>query len=407
MPYRKSILLPLLVAALHPCFVMADDVVAYTGATIETVGKAGTIQNGTVVVRNGKIDAVGVKVRIPTSAQVVDVTGQTMMPALVNVYLPVSAGGGSSAPATRTITIGGRTFTIGGGGTTTSTAFVKLSDNVDPLSLKSDLKRQARYGVGLVNVVTRGYGQAMTANVTPANAEGSVVNKDGCLFLAVTNSTTSLDVLRKGLKGSTSSTRSRTTSTSSSSSRSTTSSSTTELWKSVKDGKTPIVVNANSAATITYVLKIQKEYDKVKLVLIASGQNIFQTLNQLKDRNVSVLLKAGLDIAPRSSQRINVPKLLADAGITFGFSASLDTSLTSMPDTPLFPVAMLVKTGLPRSEALKALTLNPATMLGLEKTHGSIETGKQANLMFFDGDPLTAASQLQHVLVEGKSVYEN
>ena len=181
----------------------------------------------------------------------------------------------------------------------------------------------------------------------------------------------------------------------------------TSLWQSVKDGNTPIVLNVNNASTIMYVLDIKKEFDKVKIVLVASGANIYQTKDDLKDKGISVLLRAGLDVAPRSSNRINVPKLLADSGINFGFSSSLDSSLESMPDTPFFPVALLVKTGLSRKAALEALTLAPAKMLGLDKTVGSIEAGKQANLVFLDGDPLAAASRVQRVLVEGKSVYED
>ena len=78
-----------------------------------------------------------------------------------------------------------------------------------------------------------------------------------------------------------------------------------------------------------------------------------------------------------------------------------------MPDTPLFPVSQLVKTGLSKERALKALTLAPAKMLGIEKTLGSIEVGKQANLLFLNGTPFDAGTTVQQLLVEGESVYEN
>lgn len=401
------------------------EVVAYTGATVETVGKAGTISNGTVVVTDGKITAVGTDVEIPAAARIVDASGQTILPALVNIYTPIVVGSSSAPPTTRTITIGGRTFTIPSTRTTTSTAYTKLSDNVDPLTLRSYLKSQARVGVGFANLVTRGYGQSITARVTPDNAADCIVNKDGHLFLAVTNSTSSLDVLRKGLKGSSgrssssalaaamaaraSGGSSSATPTTSSSSRSssTSTSPTAALWTSVREGQTPVILNVNNAATISYVLDIHKEYKKARFILVASGQNIYRTREMLKDSNISVLLKAGIDTAPRSNRRINVPRELAEAGVTFGFSPSLDSSLSSMPDTPLLPVAMLVKSGLKKEAALKALTLTPATMLGLDAKLGSIEAGKQANLMFLDGDPLTSASKVQELVVEGVTVYEN
>ncbi len=432
MSYRKTILFSLLIVARFSCETIADDVVAYRGATIETVAEAGTIKDGIIVVRDGKIEAVGVDVKIPASARVVDVSGQTIMPGLVNIYHPVSGGDTSAPTESRTVVVGGRTFTIPGAPTTVAPSFSKISDNLDPLSLKSALQTQARYGVGFVNIVTRGYGQSVNVKVVPDDVENCIVNKDGLLFLAVTNNTASLDVLRSGLRGRPSTSGggsgfggrsggsrfgrgggggggqpTPTPAPTPTETPASAGSSLTSLWQSVKDGNTPIVLNVNNASTIMYVLDIKKEFDKVKIVLVASGANIYQTKDDLKDKGISVLLRAGLDVAPRSSDRINVPKLLADSGINFGFSSSLDSSLESMPDTPFFPVALLVKTGLPRKAALEALTLAPAKMLGLEKTVGSIEAGKQANLVFLDGDPLAAASRVQRVLVEGKSVYED
>ncbi len=432
MSYRKTILFSLLIVARFSCQTIADEVVAYRGATIETVAEAGTIKDGIIVVRDGKIEAVGADVKIPASARVVDVSGQTIMPGLVNIYHPVSGGDTSSSTEGRTIVIGGRTFTIPGSTSTAAPTYAKLSDNLDPLSLRFDIRKQARYGVGFANIVTRGYGQSVNVKVVPDDVENCIVNKDGTLYLAVTNNTASLDVLRNGLKGRPTSSGSGSSSGSRAGSRfgrrdasaaadetSSTSSSTagsasppagnslSSLWQSVKDGKTPIVLNVNNAATIMYVLEIKKQFDKVKFVLVASGENIYLSLEQLKGKDVSVLLRAELDTVPRSNIRVNVPLKLAGAGIPFGFSSSLDTSLESMPDTPLFPVALLVKTGLSRKAALEALTLAPAKMLGVEKTVGSIETGKQANLVFLDGDPLAATSRVQRVLVEGKSVYED
>ncbi len=398
MTYRKFILFPLLVFALITCSGQADDVIAYRGATIETVAKAGTIKNGTVLLRSGKIEAVGTDVDIPIDAKVVDVSGQTIMPALVDIYHPITISGLTPSSGGRTIVFRGRVITVPGSRSTSAPAYAKLSDVVDPLSLKSDFNRLSRFGVGFTNLVTRGYGQSLHAKVSPNETATSIINPDGGLFLSVTNSTASLDVLRKGLKGSTSTSRSSTSSSPNS---------TTALWTAVKEGKTPLVLNVNNAAAIIYVLQIQKEYDKVRTVLVASGANIYQSLGQLKDRKLSVLIRAAIDTAPRSHRRINIAKLLADAKIEFGFSSSLDSSLNSMPDTPLFPVSQLVKTGLSKERALKALTLAPAKMLGIEKTLGSIEVGKQANLLFLNGTPFDAGTTVQQLLVEGESVYEN
>jgi hypothetical protein len=401
----------------------ADGVVAYVGATVETVTDKGTLHDATVLVRDGRIEAVGTDVELPLDAQVVDVSGHTIMPAVVDPYCPVTIPGGAAASSgSRTVVFNGRTFTIPGTAATTAAPFQRIRENLDPLTLKNELTTNARYGVGMLHLVTRGYGQSAFAQVLPKTPESAVSATDGRLFLAVTNSTVSLDVLRNGLKGrsrsrstgtaSRSSTRSQSASSASSSSRTTSSSSsssssTDSLWEEVRSGKKPLFVNVNNAATIMYVLKMQEDYEDLRLVLIASAPAVYQTMSALRGRNVAIILGAGLSIAPRSNDRINVPRLLAEADIDFAFSTSLTSSLSSMPDTPLFPVSLLVKSGLPRDAALRALTHTPAKLSGLGETHGTLAKGRVANLLIVDGDPLSASSQIRQVIVEGTSVYED
>ena len=400
--------------------------VAYTNATIETLAKMGTVKNGTVVVTDGKIVAVGKDAEVPATARIVDCTGLTIMPALVELYHPVTLAGSSSAGATRTITINGRTFTIRNSGTTTSSVFAKIADNLDPQSLKSDMKRLVRRGIGYGNLVTGGYGQAAQVRVQPDELDTAIKNPDGFLYMAVSNSTTSLKNLRSGLgsggsSGSASSSReaalaalrsrsgSRTGARSSSGATSSASSSnpTTALWKDVKDGKKPLIINVSNPATILHVLKILKDHEKVKVILVSTGSSIHQTLDTLKkSKNLSIVLRPAIDTVPFSRDRVNVARMLHDAKIKFGFTTSGSSDITTMPDTPLFPLAMLVKTGLPRDVALKAATTVPASFLGLEKTLGSIEKDKLANMIFVHGDPLDASSRIQKVLVEGKTAHE-
>src|SRR5207302_10616373 len=113
-----------------------------------------------------------------------------------------------------------------------------------------------------------------------------------------------------------------------------------------------------------------------------------------------------LSLKPNTRDRIDVARLLHEAGLEFSFTANRSDLLTAQ-DFPLFPVAYLVKCGLPRASALEALTARPAALLGLEKTHGTIEPGKSADLLIFTGDPFDPSSQLSRVLIEGKTVYEN
>jgi len=71
-----------------------------------------------------------------------------------------------------------------------------------------------------------------------------------------------------------------------------------------------------------------------------------------------------------------------------------------------FQAATAVKYGMPRAEALRAITLNPAQIIGLGDRVGSIEKGKDANLLLLTGDPLDVRTWVDTVLIEGEVVYE-
>ena len=68
--------------------------------------------------------------------------------------------------------------------------------------------------------------------------------------------------------------------------------------------------------------------------------------------------------------------------------------------------ALAVKAGLPREEALKAITINPARILGIADRYGSLEPGKMADLVLWSGDPLDIMSCVEKVFIHGQPVYE-
>ena len=69
-----------------------------------------------------------------------------------------------------------------------------------------------------------------------------------------------------------------------------------------------------------------------------------------------------------------------------------------------YHAALAVAWGLPREEAIKALTINAAEILGVADRIGTIETGKHANLLVVKGDPLEVRSEVTHVIIGGRSV---
>jgi imidazolonepropionase-like amidohydrolase len=96
-----------------------------------------------------------------------------------------------------------------------------------------------------------------------------------------------------------------------------------------------------------------------------------------------------------------VPKVFADKKVRFALSSSNTTT-----ESLWFQAATAVGLGLSRDVALKSVTRVPSELLGLQKRVGSLEVGKDGNVLLFSGDPLLVTSFVEHVIVEGQPVYD-
>src|SRR5262245_18795855 len=109
----RSLALAFLLASVAPAAAQ-EPAVAYTNATIETAGKAGRIDRGTLLLRGGKVEAVGSGIKIPDDAQVQDASGKTIMPGILDPFREVSIAAATAVAGPRTIVIGGRTLNLPG-----------------------------------------------------------------------------------------------------------------------------------------------------------------------------------------------------------------------------------------------------------------------------------------------------
>jgi hypothetical protein len=402
------------------CF--AQRTFAIRGARLETVGKAGMIEDGVILIRDGKIEAIGKDVKIPLAAQVIEGKGKTIMPGIVDPYYVVAVGRDSQATETRTIVIRGQTITVPGAPVTSSLTFTKISDGIDIESI--DWSAAKRNGITTMQLVVSGYAQSAIAQTTTKGAQ--IVNPEGKLLVTVTNSTQSLDSLRSGLGGSgnpggSGSNRAGTIGPGSGRSpgggrpgpqppptQPSVVSPTQKLWNEVKEGKSSLFVNLNNAATILHCVSASRESKQVKLVFIASGSDLFEAIGDLDPKTHTFVLPPRIDSIPNTRDRINIPKFLNEKQMNFAFSLSLgQNEFRAQQDTPLFGVGSLVKAGLNRQKALEALTITPAQWIGNDSEVGSLDVGKKANFLVLDGDPFGSTTSIQRVFVEGKQIYEN
>ena len=121
------------------------------------------------------------------------------------------------------------------------------------------------------------------------------------------------------------------------------------------------------------------------------------------ERGARVVVEPRTTRHPGTMRERNLPAELAASGAKLVFVPRGD-SLDSHKDW-LRHVAEVVAKGLDRQTALRALTLEPATLLGLDERLGSLETDKDANMVFLDGDPFEAGTNVKAVLIDGDVVY--
>jgi imidazolonepropionase-like amidohydrolase len=165
-------------------------------------------------------------------------------------------------------------------------------------------------------------------------------------------------------------------------------------------GKKPIVIQANRKPEILEALKLA---DELKIKIILSGViDAWKVADEIKKRDVPVILGQVLTMPQDSYDPYDAPFACAaklhQAGVRFCIRSGGGSNTRNLP----YEAAMSVSYGLPPEEGLKAVTLYPAQILGVEKQLGSIEPGKRANLVIADGDILQASTRVKALFIDGR-----
>ncbi len=142
----------------------------------------------------------------------------------------------------------------------------------------------------------------------------------------------------------------------------------------------------------------------VRLVVSAPPAEAAMAAALLKEKNVPVILLQVLTLPSRPDlphqASYAAAAELARAGVTFAIAVPSETNARQLP----FHAAEAVAWGLSREDALKAITINAAEILGVGDRVGSLERGKIANLFVAKGDPLEVRTTITHVVVAGREV---
>src|SRR5690606_25815905 len=177
------------------------------------------------------------------------------------------------------------------------------------------------------------------------------------------------------------------------------------IMRRVINREIPLLVNVNRSQDIMTVLRIAKEFN-IKIVLdeVADAHLV---LPEIKASGFPVIVHATMAGAYGDSENLSMTTAgkLREAGIPFAFQSGYE-SYVPKSRIVLFEAAMAAANGLSRDDALAALTINAAKLLGIDARVGSLETGKDADLALYDGDPFEYVTHCTGTIINGKLVSE-
>jgi len=180
-----------------------------------------------------------------------------------------------------------------------------------------------------------------------------------------------------------------------------------EAMRGVFNGDQTLYVHANFVREITAAINFSKKYG-VKKMAIVGGYDAWMVAEMLKENNVSVLLRRVHSLPQRQEDDVylpyKLPKMLLDAGVLFCLENSGGMEAMGTRNLPFY-AGTAAAYGIDKEEALKLITLNTAIILGIDKTVGSLEIGKDATLFISSGDALDMrTNNVEQAYIQGRSI---
>ena len=385
---------------------------AITNARIETVTN-GTIERGTIVIRDGEIEAVGAGVTPPTDATVIDGSGLTAYPGMIDMGTSIGL-----------VEIGAVAVTVDNVEIGDVVPQAKALTAINPSSTHIPVTRvegvthavSAPTGglfpgtAALVRLV--GYSsEQMDAGFQPVvlrfPASGRRGRFDRRTDEAIEKANKeALEKLETVWEEATAYARIDSARTATRARGAMPYAPEAAALLPVLRGETALMVEANGAADIRAALKWIEEKG-VRAVLTGAAEG-WRVADAIAEAGVPVVTGPITGLPTRASDRYSRAyenaAIMHAEGVTVALRTNEAENVRNLPFQAGFAAAYGAEHGFTREDALEAVTIVPARIMGLERRLGSIEAGKSASLFLSTGDPFEPASQVRHLFIEGVRV---
>ncbi|HEU4763906.1 MAG TPA: amidohydrolase family protein [Gemmatimonadales bacterium] len=372
--------------------------VAITGGTVYPVSGP-KIENGTVILKDGKVAAVGAGIPIPAGATRIDATGKVVTPGFFHGFGDYGLTGVQSVGETRERTHAGDV----------NPSF-NVAEGIDPAAVTIPIARMQGITTAFVGPADGLIaGQGTIIDLSGDRLEDLVAVNPAAMVLSVgTNAKDAGGGSRAGVmerlrqlfsdaleyqrrKGDYDQNRMQALSAPAAD---------LAALGPVLAGKEPVIVEANRRSDIENALRLAQEFH-LKM-MIQGGTEAWMVAPELAKAGVPVLVENLTDV-PRFDglhARLDNATVLAQAGVKVVIAQNDDSRDRDLR----FAAGNAVRNGMTWDQALRAVTLSPAEAYGVADRWGSLEPGKAADVVVWSGDPFEFSSRAEHVFIRGAEV---
>jgi imidazolonepropionase-like amidohydrolase len=392
---------------------------AIVGARVVTVSGS-VIENGTVVIQNGKIAAVGQNVSIPSGAEKIDGKGLSVFPGMIDsatnmglAEIPLGVRGSvddsetgnmnANAKAIRGINPNSSHISVTRVNGITSAMSMPTGGTIAGQAAVINLNGETQAEMAIVPTVGLVINFPRVATFGGFGGGGGFGRQTVDFTEAVRRRDDQLDELKKTFKAAEAYALSKEAYAKDKTLPYPATDIRLEAMTPYIRGEKPIFFTAERERDIRGVVKFVTDM-KVKGIIVG-GQEAWKVADDLKRNNISVIFTHIYSLPVREDDPYDylyeAPAKMQAAGVKFAISTGNDGS--EARDLP-YHAGLAGSFGLPKEEALKSVTLYPAQILGIADSYGSIDVGKVANIVVADGDILEPRTNIKYLFITGKMI---